>query len=239
MTLPLAILSIAACLGCNRAPGRPAPNSAVVPPDQIMDFQTLYGQNCSGCHGAEGRGGAALALRDPVFLAIADERVIRRVASQGVPGTPMPAFAQSAGGMLTGQQIEVIVRGIRSWAKPEELRALSPPPYSDPAAGNPQRGEAAYANFCASCHGSEGRGGKASSIVDGAYLSLVSDQDLRTIVIAGRPELGAPDWRNDVPGQPMSAQNVSDVVAWLAQKRPGRWVQTANVITAQPAGGTP
>jgi hypothetical protein len=56
--------------------------------------------------------------------------------------------------------------------------------------------------------------------VDGSYLSLVSDQGLRTTVIAGRPDLGAPDWRGNVPGHPMSPGEVSDVVAWLAAKRP-------------------
>jgi len=66
----------------------------------------------------------------------------------------------------------------------------------------------------------DGRGGnKASSIVDTAYLALVSDQELRTIVIAGRPELGAPDWRGDVEGRPMSAEEISDVVAWLSSHR--------------------
>jgi cytochrome c oxidase cbb3-type subunit III len=70
-------------------------------------------------------------------------------------------------------------------------------------------------------HGPDGHGGgKASSIVDGSYLSLISDQDLRTNVIVGRPELGAPDWRGDVPGHPMSAQEISDVVAWLTAQRP-------------------
>jgi hypothetical protein len=39
-------------------------------------------------------------------------------------------------------------------------------------------------------------------------------------VIAGRPELGAPDWRGDVEGRPMSAQDISDVVAWLSSQRP-------------------
>ena len=61
---------------------------------------------------------------------------------------------------------------------------------------------------------------RASSIVDGSYLALVSDQNLRTTVIAGRPEMGAPDWRGDVPGKPMSPEDVSDVVAWLAAQRP-------------------
>jgi hypothetical protein len=55
--------------------------------------------------------------------------------------------------------------------------------------------------------------------VDGSFLALLNDQELRMIVIVGRPELGAPDWRGNVPGKPMSPQDVSDVVAWLASQR--------------------
>ena len=55
------------------------------------------------------KGGAAIALADPVYLAIADDATILRVTADGVPGTSMPAFAQPAGGMLTDAQIEVIV----------------------------------------------------------------------------------------------------------------------------------
>jgi cytochrome c oxidase cbb3-type subunit III len=219
--LIFALVALVPCTGCNSAPGRPGPDSEVIPPDQIMEFNVLYASNCSGCHGANGKGGAAVSLSDPVFLAIADETVIRRVATSGVPGTPMPAFARSAGGMLTDKQIEAIVSGIRSWAKPDTSRGLNPPPYSVLAAGDPHRGADVYATYCSACHGPDGKGGeKASSIVNGSYLALVSDQDLRTNVIVGRPESGAPDWRGDVPGRPMSAQEISDVVAWLAEQRP-------------------
>jgi cytochrome c oxidase cbb3-type subunit III len=38
-------------------------------------------------------------------------------------------------------------------------------------------------------------------------------------VITGRPELGAPDWRGNVPGKPMSEQEITDVVAWLVSQR--------------------
>src|SRR5262249_47040014 len=87
--------------------------------------------------------------------------------------------------------------------------------------GNALRGANAYVKYCQSCHGPGGRGGtKASSIVDGSFLALFNDQELRTVIIAGRPELSAPDWRNDLPGTPMSAQDVSDVVAWLSAQRP-------------------
>lgn len=222
-------VTLAATTACGaRNPAEPA----AVPPDKIMDFNFLYARNCSGCHGADGKGGAAIGLGDPVYLAIAGDSTIRRVTAAGVAGTSMPAFAQHSGGMLTDEQINVIVAGIRSrWAKPDVLRGVAAPPYAAPGPGDAERGAIAYGAYCSSCHGAEGRGGKrAGSIVDASYLALVSDQNLRTTVIAGRPEWGAPDWRGDVPGKPMSPQEISDVVAWLAAQRPQ--------ISAPVTGGT-
>jgi cytochrome c oxidase cbb3-type subunit 3 len=208
--------------GCASAPGRPGPGDTPITPSEILDFNVLYSQNCAGCHGSVGRGGAAIALADPVYLAIADDMVLRRTTVDGISGTSMPAFAQSAGGMLTDKQVDVIVRGIRqSWAQPDALRGANPPPYSSSESGDSSHGTFVYTEYCSSCHGAGGRGGqKASSIVDGSFLALLSDQELRTIVIVGRPDLGAPDWRGNLPGKPMSPQDVSDVVAWLASQRP-------------------
>jgi len=207
--------------GCTNAPGRPGQGEMPVVPGEISDFRTLYEQNCAGCHGAEGKGGAAIALANPVYLAIADDAILHRATANGIPGTSMPAFAQSAGGMLTDKQVDAIVGGIRErWSKPDVAVGADPPPYSSSAAGDPTRGSEVYATFCSSCHGAAGRGGqKAGSIVGRSFLALVNDQELRTIVITGRPELGAPDWRSNIPGKPMSAQDISDVVAWLAAQR--------------------
>jgi mono/diheme cytochrome c family protein len=163
-----------------------------------------------------------MRLGNPLYLAIADDTIIRRVTADGVPGTMMPAFAKSSGGMLTNAQIDAIVTGMRiRWGKPDVVGSLNPPPYSSQTPGDAERGATVYATFCSSCHGADGRGGqRATSIVNGSFLALVSDQGLRTTVIVGRPELGAPDWRDNVPNKPMSAQDVSDVVAWLAAQRP-------------------
>jgi cytochrome c oxidase cbb3-type subunit III len=234
----LAIFAVAACIACSNSSGRPSSVSAPIPPDQVTDFRLLYSQNCAGCHGADGKGGAAIALANSVFLAIADDTAIRRIASNGVPGTPMPAFAQSAGGMLTETQIDALVRGIRAWAKPNALSGQTPPPYTAATPGDPQRGAAVYRTYCSACHGADGRGGsKASSIVNGSYLALVSDRELRTIVIAGRPDLGSPDWRSDVEGRPMSTQEVSDAVAWLSSQRPKFPGQPYSISSMNPAQG--
>jgi len=215
------ILATACLWGCSSAPGRPKSDSIHLDPDQNLNFGSLFSQNCAGCHGPDGKGGPAMALDDPVYLAIANDSVLRGVTTDG-DGTAMPAFAKSAGGMLTDQQIDVIVRGMRErWSKPDLFSETIPPPYASSTPGDPSRGAQVFGTYCSSCHGSDGTGGRhAGAISNGSYLALVSDQDLRTIVIVGRPELGAPDWRADVAGNPMSPQDVSDVTAWLASLRP-------------------
>jgi cytochrome c oxidase cbb3-type subunit 3 len=208
-------------VGCGTAPGHPRAGSIPLAPNDVVEFDALYADNCAGCHGPNGRGGAAVALANPVYLAIVDERSIRTTIAAGVRGTSMPAFAQRAGGMLTEKQIDAIVGGIRSYrSSPAALAGVNPPSYAATSAGDIHRGEAVYRTFCQSCHGADGRGGaKGSAITNDSFLALTSDQYLRTIVITGRPELGAPDWRGYLAGRPMSDQDVTDVVSWLASHR--------------------
>ena len=49
---------------CADAPGRPVAGDVTPIPSEISDFNTLYQQNCSACHGSEGKGGAAIALAE-------------------------------------------------------------------------------------------------------------------------------------------------------------------------------
>lgn len=219
--------------GCGKPHGQPRGNAEVLAPSEVLDFATLYTENCAGCHGENGRGSAAIALADPVYLALADDRTIRNVIANGVRGTAMPAFAESAGGLLTNQQVDVITQQIRArWSRPGVLDGANPPSYAAKSAGDPHRGQSAYKTYCESCHGPDGRGSpKGSAITNDSFLALVSDQGLRTVVIAGRPELGAPDWRGNVRGEAMSDQEVTDVVAWLASRRvedPGQPYSAAN-----------
>jgi cytochrome c oxidase cbb3-type subunit III len=230
---PTVALAMVLLSGCGSPHGQPLKGSETLAPNEVLDFDTLYAENCSGCHGAEGRGGAAIALANPVYLAIADDAAMRKVIAKGVHGTAMPAFAESSGGMLTDKQIEVITTQIRSrWSRSGNLDTANSPSYAPKSAGSVSQGKVAHKTYCASCHGQGGRGGpKGSSITDDSFLALVSDQGLRTIVITGRPELGAPDWRGNVPGKPMSDQEVTDVVAWLISQRvkdPGQPYSVSN-----------
>ena len=131
----------------------------------------------------------------------------------------MPAFAVSVGGTLTDAQIATLVREIyERWGDAARVKGVSLPPYvasAAPTAG----GDRAFAAFCADCHGADGSGGaKGGSVVDPNFLALVSDQMLRTSIVAGRTDLGMPDWRT-LGERPMQAQEIDDVVAWLAARR--------------------
>jgi mono/diheme cytochrome c family protein len=216
-----ALLGLVMLVACSTTRDEPRTDPEPIAPNQVLDFNTLYAQNCAGCHGTRGRGGASIALANPVYLAIVDETVLRNVVANGVQGTSMPAFAQRAGGMLTEEQINAITSGIFShWGHKQVLDGANPPSYAAKVAGNVDHGQVAFGTYCASCHGSEGGGtSKGSTITNDSFLALVSDQGLRTIVIIGRPELGAPDWRDNVRGKPMTDQEVTDVVAWLASRR--------------------
>jgi len=227
LNVAVATLLSVSLAGCDILPGRArARAQRDTPPPQTAAFHALYDRQCAGCHGRDGRLGAARPLNDPVYLALVSSERVRHVIAQGLPGTAQPAFAVSAGGSLTDEQIESLVQGLQTaWSRPDALRDASAPSYAAPL-GDPERGRAVFAAACANCHGADGGGGpKARSIVDPSYLALVSDQHLRTTVIAGRADLGMPDWRGQIPGRALSPAEISNVVAWLVTKRtpvPGR-----------------
>jgi cytochrome c oxidase cbb3-type subunit III len=232
--------------GCDAMPGRPRQADRSVLPSEVTAFTALYGQHCAGCHGADGRLGAARPLNDPIYLALVPQERLRNIIAQGVPGTAMPALAVSAGGALTETQIGALVSDMLAhWSQPSTVKDLELPPYDAAhavadgvSAGDPERGREVYASACAGCHGADGSGGrKGGSVVDAAYLALVSDQALRTAVIAGRTDLGMPDWRGDIPGQPLTPQQIADVVAWMAAHRVpvvGRSGSSVQVRRSQP-----
>ena len=222
LTIMALMSGLAACDGL---PGKPDPANRYVRPHKVTDFDTLYSMNCSGCHGADGRFGPAIPLGDPVYLALAKPEYIEGITRTGVSGTTMPAFALEDGGTLTDQQIAIIAQGLHTkWGKKGQIPARdSLPSLSVSEAtevGSAARGENTFRAFCAECHGPLGRGtARAGSVVEPPYLALVSNQNLRTVTITGRRDLGMPDWQN-VGKRAMTNQEIADVVAWLSSQRP-------------------
>jgi mono/diheme cytochrome c family protein len=235
-------------VGCD-LPGKPKPSERFQRPEEVHDFATLYGQNCAGCHGADGKLGPAPPLNDPLFRAIVPAEELEMVVSGGRPGTPMPAFAKGHGGSLTPLQVQVLVMEIKGkpYRIPSQTEEISPKWGVPPAAGEdvptyvrsgekPDRTTAGleqvrttvFARACAGCHGERGQGGKhhgqpVGAINAPAFLALISDQALRRLIITGRPDLGMPDYA-EAHGrgedyQPLTSAEIDQLVALLASWR--------------------
>jgi len=212
--------------------GKPTARQEALRPSQVHDFALLYAQNCSGCHGAEGKMGPAPPLNDSIFLTIAPPNELRQVISAGRHGTMMPAFAREQGGSLTPLQIDVLIEGVTRWnrAVPDAgtlptylaLAEADPAAADQPAAGH-ATGEQLFARHCGGCHGDQGQGGMGGALRVPAFLTLVSDQALRRIIITGRPDLGMPDYRAraqaDGKVEPLTSDQINQIVALLASWR--------------------
>ena len=235
LVLPLVLALVSVLAGCASAPGARAAEGTPLRPEQVLDFTTLYNTNCQACHGANGHGGPAMELGNPEYQALVNDATLRKTIAQGMPGTEMPAFAQSAGGMLTDAQVDAIVAGMRKeWARAGVSGGAAPPPYQQPAGGDAKRGAQVYQARCASCHEKE----QDQQVTSPGYLDLVGDQALRTIIIAGRTDIGQPDWTmtgvksagNGSQGGPLSPQDVTDIVTYLGSLR------NPAAVSAAPAG---
>jgi cytochrome c oxidase cbb3-type subunit III len=232
----LAFLACCAALlgGCGHAPGYPA--NPILRPSEVTDFAALYRENCAACHGANGQNGPAMDLANPEYQALVDDATLRKWISGGMPGTEMPAFAQSEGGMLTDAQVNALISGMRKeWLKPDVFDGAAPPPYAQTQSGDPHRGQITYQSRCARCHEPA-----SQQITNTDYLALVGNQALRTMIVAGRPDIGQPDWghlgQGGRTGAPLSAQDVDNVVAYLASLR--NPAQATNDAPMRPAATT-
>ncbi len=215
----VALASLTLLTSCDWMPGYPKESERWQPESAVTDFSELYRENCLACHSENDTPSASIPMNFPRYLHFIPTGKLRSVIVHGVPGAPMPGFAPAAGGSLTDEQIDSLVTGISAWktgAPPANLPAY------EAALGDPAAGATAYSTHCASCHGADGLGGTASSVLATAYLGLVSDQYLRTVTVVGRPHLGMPPTN-------LADPEVADIVAWLASHRrtsPSPTVQT-------------
>ncbi|TFH21622.1 MAG: hypothetical protein E4H03_10220, partial [Myxococcales bacterium] len=96
---------LASIIGCDGMPGKPSEADRPLRPDEITNFATLYATQCAGCHGADGRKGAARALNDASYLAVADDAVLESAIRNGIADSLMPGFGSAASNALTDEQV--------------------------------------------------------------------------------------------------------------------------------------
>jgi cytochrome c oxidase cbb3-type subunit 3 len=91
----------------------PAPETPIhVTAESLQSGETLYAENCSFCHAAEGQGTPrAPSLNVKGFLEDTNDMAMQQIISLGVPDTSMLAW----GTRLSEPEIQAIVGFIRAW----------------------------------------------------------------------------------------------------------------------------
>jgi len=161
--------------GCD-FPGRPNPADRPRRADEVLDFAVLYGQNCAGCHGTDGKLGPAPPLNDPVFRQIVPEAELESIVTNGRNKTLMPAFAKENGGPLTTVQIQILVyeikgrpyRVVRRQESAAAVEVVSDAGGTSPKWGSPGEPPAGIPRY----HESSTEGNEKSSARGSASLSV-------------------------------------------------------------------
>jgi putative heme-binding domain-containing protein len=117
-------------------------------PGEVEAGGRLYEANCTGCHGPEGDGVAAVNFSKGQFRRAQSDDDVMRVIIRGIPGTPMPPSSFSEG------QAGTIVAYLRAMGGDGARGGAS--------AGDPNRGKAVFdgKGQCLTCHAVSGNGSR-------------------------------------------------------------------------------
>jgi len=194
----LLLLTLAA-----QAPAKEAPS-----PEQIAKGKELYAKMCAVCHGPAGEGyraDQAPRIAHPDFLAAVNDDYLRRAITQGRPGTTMSAWGKERGGPLSPAEVDALVALMRSWDH-------GPPAHLDEhlLSGDPKRGQAIYAEECASCHGDRGVDGRNIHIGSPLFLRGATNGFLRYAIAKGRSGTNMSGFKDS-----LGMDRIEDVVALL------------------------
>lgn len=171
---------------------------------------TIYGENCSACHGFDGSGSAlAPAINTPDVRAAGTEE-IARVISYGVPGTLMAGWDNA----LDPEQIATLVTLIERWPELEQAGIEFPEVTPVVFEITPEliaEGERLYNIACKTCHGVEAYGTRmAPSLNNQTFLSETPDAAIYQIIAGGVPDTVMPAW-----GNRLTEEDLSALVAYL------------------------
>ena len=149
----------------------PGQQRAAGDPAEIARGKTLYGINCTVCHGADLRGGdlgGPNLLRSQTALSDRDGESIVPIIEGGRESSGMPAIKMSpADARATAAYIRSVLETIGRQGTPPSVGQAAP----SILVGNAAEGQAYFAAKCASCHSPTGDlQGIASRISDAKIL---------------------------------------------------------------------
>jgi len=158
----------------------------------------LFSENCTPCHGDFGEGGAnptrpgdiIAPISSGEYLRTRDDSTLKSIIAAGQPNIGMSPFGTRFGGPLDDDDIDAIVRFIRSWE-------ADPPVEIPPEVQTRQlaiKGSEIYAEVCAQCHGPEGAGLIGPSLRDPDFQARNADQDLFDVINLGHEATSMISW---------------------------------------------
>jgi mono/diheme cytochrome c family protein len=182
--------------------------------NKVTDPVVLYNRFCVHCH-SDGTFGSwdkffgrfMPAVRGPGLRAVADRDYLKSAIEQGRPGTLMPAWNKSAGG-LTREQVNALVGYLADGdgRPPQSLRPAPPT-----KGGSVVRGGELFTQLCAGCHGSNKL---APSLGNPVFQRTASDEFLARTIVNGRADTAMPAFqREDADG--LKDDEVRDLVAYI------------------------
>jgi mono/diheme cytochrome c family protein len=174
---------------------------------------SVYFANCAGCHGTKGEGGSGPSLE--ASTSSIDE--IEAVIATGATG--MPGYADRlAPGEISA--VAALVLDFQSATTPTTTTAPSTA-VSQPADGGIEASSGAdlYRLACAACHGADGSGGAAASILD----TSLDDEGMAEIIETGRGAMPA-------SGDTLTSEQIGEIVTFARGLGAG-------AATTQPSAG--
>jgi len=214
-----------------RQPGGFVPGQQRPPGDpvQIARGKTLYGIHCTGCHGADLRGGdlgGPNLLRSQVALSDQDGELILPIIQGSRQNMGMPATGLNPkDGMAVAAYVRSVMETIQKQGMPPSIGLPAP----SVLVGNAGAGQAYFAEKCAGCH-------SATGDLRGIAARIPDPRTLQNTWVAG----GGRGGRGMAPQSAGSARIVTaDVTLPSGEKVEGRLVRIDDfLVTLGLADGT-
>ncbi|MBL0156777.1 MAG: c-type cytochrome [Bryobacterales bacterium] len=202
-----------------------------------------YKALCLRCHGEKGDGHGPIAWyldpypRDLTKAGFINSKSMERLTSSiknGVAGTSMPAWGRT----LNDTQAQAVLQYVFDTYTKEKRREVKPQkaPDKNPVAMSAEsvsRGEAAFINRCAGCHGrkADGKGPNSPDILprprnlrNTAFVESVSDRRLFESILYGVQGSAMPSWID----YGLSQNDVGDLVNFVRSINQKSPVRSAN-----------